>query len=212
MKSKSFTRSPKIGAFSRTLGAGVGSAVSGGIKPLPVQEDIFNELQIGVVAEILMVDVPRLSVGTDDEPGDSNAVPIDIYLWRVQMVVKSAPIIPRHEDSGAAPIRAGHDGINETGDVGLTRIDRTGRVFAVGHVGDDPRNLWQGSIPGVDIEIVERHDVSQLVILLHSLKQWERVPIPGCHPPPVYLVRTPFLLVRNRSPALTRRSTSTRSH
>ena len=39
------------------VGAGVGSAVGPGVDPLPVEEVVFDEFEVGVLAEDLVVDV-----------------------------------------------------------------------------------------------------------------------------------------------------------
>ena len=138
----------------------------------------------------MMVDIPRLSVGTDYQTRHADSISIDVNLWWIQMVVKTAPIIPGYKNSCTPPVGAGHDRINKARDVGLTCVHGTRGVFTVGHTGNNPRNLGQRSIPGIDIKLIEGYDVSQLVILLNILKQRQGIPI--IHRDPTLLTRCAF--------------------
>ena len=61
VKLKSFARSPRIFAFSRTVGPRVGAAVGRRVEPRAVEEVVLDELEVGVEAQRLVVDVARAS-------------------------------------------------------------------------------------------------------------------------------------------------------
>ena len=54
----------------------VGPAVCGGVESLATQKVILDELQIGVMAEELMVDVASSRIGADYEPRDAQSVTV----------------------------------------------------------------------------------------------------------------------------------------
>src|SRR4029078_12856627 len=81
----------------------------------------------GVKAEHLVVDVAAARVRRDHEPGHAQAVAVDGHLRRHHVVVEAAPVVPGEEDCGRAPVRAAHDRVDDTGDVGLAGRDEARR-------------------------------------------------------------------------------------
>src|SRR5579875_2175448 len=62
------------------------------VEALAVQEIVFDELQIGIEAERLVVNVAFSGVGADDEAGDAQAIAVFIDRRRNNVVVETAPI------------------------------------------------------------------------------------------------------------------------
>src|SRR5436305_15111225 len=95
-----------------------------GVEALGVQEIVFNELVVGVVAERLMIDYALLGVWTDHDPGDPQAVAVLIGTrWR-DVVVEATPVIPREKDRGVLPGWTLHDRVDQPGHVGLPGADQ----------------------------------------------------------------------------------------
>ena len=69
VKSKSRARLPRIFTFSRTSGRESGRPSVCGSSRWPPQEVVLDELQVGVEAQRLVVDVARLAYGLITSPG-----------------------------------------------------------------------------------------------------------------------------------------------
>ena len=76
LKSKSLARSAQARGFFAHVGPFVGPPVGRRVQATGRQEIVLDELQIGVVAQLLMVDVAGLRVGADDQPGHAQAVAV----------------------------------------------------------------------------------------------------------------------------------------
>ena len=126
-----------------------------------------------------MVDVPSLGVGADEKAGDAQAVAEPVDLRRYDVVVEAAPVVPAEEDRGRVPRRPAGDRVDEARDVVLARAHGRRWVLAVGTVGHDPRHRREGAEPRVDIEVVERRDVTRLPVVLDRVEIRERVPDAG---------------------------------
>src|SRR2546421_8560636 len=99
--------------------ARVGAAIVAGIDPLSFKKVVLNELDVGVKAQSLVVDVTLLGVRADHECRHSQSVTIRIHAWRRYMVVEPAPVVPGEEDRGGLPVWAPHDRVDEGSDVAL---------------------------------------------------------------------------------------------
>src|SRR5262249_42477390 len=73
------------------------AAVGLGGEPGAAEEVIFDELQVGVSAERLMVDVALLGVWGDDQRGDTEPVAVPVGSPGTDIVVKAAPVVPGRE-------------------------------------------------------------------------------------------------------------------
>ena len=96
----------KLGAVLADVRARVGATIRGGIKALPLEENVFDELHVGVVAQGLVIDVPLLCVGADDDSGNPRSVAVLIDNRWGHMIVEAAKVVPREEDRGAVPVWA----------------------------------------------------------------------------------------------------------
>ena len=71
----------------------------------PLEEVVFDELHVRIVTEHLMVDVTAARVRTDDDTGHADAVTVFVDLRRRNVIVESAPVVPREKDRRAVPVR-----------------------------------------------------------------------------------------------------------
>src|SRR5438552_5258437 len=76
----------------------VRASVGSWVEPLTIEKVILNELVIGVEGQGLMVDKPSPGIGTDDDPGNAQAVPVGVDARWHHVVVESTPVIPGKED------------------------------------------------------------------------------------------------------------------
>ena len=88
------------------VGARVGAAVGLGIDATTAEEIVFDELGVRVEAQGLMIDVAALGVGADHDAGHAQAVAVLVDDRGHDVVVETAPVVPRQEDRGRVPIRA----------------------------------------------------------------------------------------------------------
>ena len=93
-----------------------------------------------------MVNVSLLGIGADYDAWHSYAISILINHWRHDMIIESAPVIPAQENRRTTPLGALHYCVHEIRYVGLSLANKSGRMFAVSSVRNDPRNSWQASI------------------------------------------------------------------
>ena len=93
-------------------GARVRTPVGLGIEPLPAQEQILDELQIGVERQRLVIDRPRLDPRRDREPRHAHAVAVDVDVRRPHVIVEAAPVVPREVDHRRVPIVGVHDRVD----------------------------------------------------------------------------------------------------
>src|SRR6476661_5541746 len=103
----------QLGVVLPDAGTVVRPAVGGGVDPLAAQEIVLDEFEVGVLAEDLVVDVPLLGVGADDQGGDAHAVAVVVHRRRGFVVIETAPVVPVEENGGAVPVRAAHDGVDQ---------------------------------------------------------------------------------------------------
>ena len=85
-----------------------------------------------------MVDIAPLGVRADDNPWDPQPVAILVYRRRHHMVVRTSPAVPGEKNRSRAPVRAPHQGIDETGDIALSGADRSRGMFAYCPRWDNP--------------------------------------------------------------------------
>ena len=124
-----------------------------------------------------MVYVPLPGVGADDHGGNPKAVPFAVDLWRCDVVVEPAPVVPCQEYGGAAPVGTFHDRVDQSGHVGLTRLlDWLRWMLTHREGGDDPRYLGEGAVAGGRVEGCRRLHVRELPVLLHIVERGKRVP------------------------------------
>ena len=116
------------------------------VESLAMQEIGFDELEISVAAERLMIDVPPPGIGTDDYSGHTNSIPEFIDDRRPHMVVEAAPVVPGEKDRRRVSFRALHDLVDDVGDIRLSDADQRRWMFAVTEIGHHPRNGRQCSI------------------------------------------------------------------
>ncbi len=69
--------------------AWVGAAVGFGVEALSVEEVVFDELEVSIEGQHLVVDVARSGVGADDEGGYSKAVAVLIDGGRDDVIVEA---------------------------------------------------------------------------------------------------------------------------
>src|SRR5258707_398716 len=84
------------------------------IEPLAAEEDVFDEFDIRVEAQGLVVDVAALGVGADHDGGYAQAVAVLVVARWDDVVVEAAPVVPCQEDGSRLPLGASHDRIDET--------------------------------------------------------------------------------------------------
>src|SRR5436305_15311662 len=82
---------------------GVGPSIGVRVEPLPAEEVVLDELQVGAEAEPLMVDVPLPRVGADHQAGDTEAVAEPVDHRRLDVAIEASPVIPGQEDGRALP-------------------------------------------------------------------------------------------------------------
>src|SRR4051794_16689454 len=95
--------------FLSDRGARVGSSVRRRIKPLPTQEHVFYELQIGVERERLVIDRPCTYPRRDHDAGNTESITVDVEVGRGYGIVKTPPVIPPEEKRPRNPKRNFHD-------------------------------------------------------------------------------------------------------
>lgn len=61
---------------------------------MAVEKDVLDELQVGVGAKDLVIDIASPSVRADHETRHSQAVSVGIDLRWYDVIVKPAPVIP----------------------------------------------------------------------------------------------------------------------
>jgi hypothetical protein len=137
LKSKSLARLPRPGAFSRTSGRGSGRPRWWGRCAL-VEEAVLDELEVGVLAQDLVVDVAALGIGADHEGRNAEPIALPIDHRRIDVVVEAVPIVPAEEDRGRVPGARAHDRVDQAGDRRLPVGDESRRVVAVLVPRDDP--------------------------------------------------------------------------
>src|SRR5437762_2229755 len=93
--------------------AGVGPPVGFRIEPLAAEGHVFDEFDIRVEAQGLVVDVAALGVGADHDGGYAQAVAVLVDARWDDVVVEAAPVVPRQEDGSRLPVGASHDRIDE---------------------------------------------------------------------------------------------------
>ena len=97
---------PETRGFFAHVRTRVRPPIGRGIQALPVQEVVLDELQVRVVGELLMIDIPGASIGADDQAGHAKAVTVFIDHRRNDVVVEPSPIVPGEEDRCTAPAGA----------------------------------------------------------------------------------------------------------
>src|SRR4051794_12795864 len=80
--------------FLSDRGARVGSSVRRRIKPLPTQEHVFYELQIGVERERLVIDRPCTYPRRDHDAGNTESITVDVEVGRVYVGSGTPPVTP----------------------------------------------------------------------------------------------------------------------
>src|SRR5262249_21653676 len=148
-------------------GPGVGASVGRRVEPGAAEEVVFDEFQVGVAAEGLVVDVPPPGVRGDGDRGHAQAIAVLVGPGRCHVVVDPAPVVPGQEDGGGGPVGALHGGVDDRGDVGLPPVHAGGRMVAVGAGGRDPAHRRQCAGLGRGEVAREILDVLQLVVLLY---------------------------------------------
>lgn len=150
---------PQDGDVFAHCWAWVGPSICLWVKTLTVQEIVFDEFQVGIETKCLVIDVSLLCVRADDNAGNAQTIAILVHLWRDDMIVKAAPIIPGKEDSGAVPVWSLHHGVNQASHVGLADAYQGGRMLTFFAIRRDPRNGGQSTIFGCGIKFVHRLDI-----------------------------------------------------
>ena len=145
-------------------GARVRPPVGLGVEPLPAQEPVFDQLQVGVVAERLRVDEPRLGPRADHHRGHPQSPAVLVDHRRQHVVVEAAPVVPREEDRRAHPLLLGtfHHRVDRLRHVCLAHLDRIGRMLALVLLRHEPRDARQIAVPSVADELRVRADVVEL--------------------------------------------------
>src|SRR5436309_2345053 len=121
-------------------GARVRSPVSTRVEALAAKEIVLDELQVGVEAQRLVVDVAPPRVRADHQPGNPDPVLLPADARRRHVVVEAAPVVPREKDRGALPVGPLHDRVDHACDVVLAGADRAERMLAVVAARDNPRD------------------------------------------------------------------------
>ncbi len=111
------------------VGPWVRAAVGIRIESLPAEEVVLDELQVSIVAELLMVDVSGPRIWADHQAGHPQAVAILVDVWRHDVIVEAAPIVPREKDSGVVPTRTAHYRVDQRRHIGLPIRDKRVRMF-----------------------------------------------------------------------------------
>src|SRR5205823_3955921 len=78
------------------------------------------------------------------------------------------------------PIRSLHDGVDETGHVGLTGADQGRWMLAILAIRHDPGYRWQCAVFSGSVETGELLDIAQLTVLLHRIEVGQRIPDLWC--------------------------------
>ena len=162
------------------VGPRVGTAVGARVQPGAAQEVVLDELEIRVEAQRLVVDVAALRIRADHERRHAQPVALRVDGRRLHVVVEAAPVVPREEDRGRAPVLAPHDRVDQPGDVRLAVRDECRRVVADALRGRDPRDRRQRAGASRAVEGGERGDVLQLMVLPHGVEVGQRVPDARC--------------------------------
>src|SRR5690242_1387035 len=113
------------------VGAPVGTAVGGRIEAGGAEEVVFDELQVGVTGQDLVVDVAAPGVRRDDQAGHAQAVTVLVDGGRPHVIVEATPVVPGQEDRGGVPVGALHGRVDDGRHVGLALMHAGGRVLAV---------------------------------------------------------------------------------
>src|SRR6185437_3385318 len=107
------------------------------------EEVVLDELEVRIVAELLVVDEAGLGVRAYYEPRHAQPVAADVDPRRRLVVVEATPVVPGEEDRGAVPARAAHDRVDQRGDVRLAGGDGAVGVFGDAELGGDPGDVRQ---------------------------------------------------------------------
>ena len=157
----------------------IGPPVGLGVKPLAAEEEILDQLHVGVVAEDLVVDVALARVGADDDAGHPQPVAVLVNHGRRDMVVEPTPVVPAEEDRGAVPVGPLHGRVDEAGRPCLARAQQRGGVLRVRAAGRDPCHRRELAAAGVLVVMRHAGDVRELAILLDRVEPGQRVPDAG---------------------------------
>src|SRR5262249_50045592 len=114
------------------------AAVRPWVEARATEEVVFDELEVGVVAEGLVVDVAAFGVGADHAAGDADAVPVGVDAGRGDVVVEATPVVPGNEDGGVLPVGAAHHVVAQTGDSSLADVHTGGGMLTAHLVRGDP--------------------------------------------------------------------------
>src|SRR5581483_10071468 len=145
--------------------ARVWAAIGPGVKALATEEIVFDELDVGIKAQYLVINVSLLGIGADHETGYPQAVAIFVDTWRRDVIIEAAPVVPGKKDGRAAPVGALHDGVDKPGDVGLTFADQGRGMLAGAAIRHDPGNGRERTGPGILVKVVEGLDIVELLVL-----------------------------------------------
>src|SRR5579862_5308805 len=100
-----------------------------------------------------MIDITLASIRTYHESRNADAVAVFVDLGRRDVIVKSAPIVPRQENRGAIPVRTLHDRVDDARHVCLTGADERRRVFAIRLRRAEPYHAGQLAALGIGIKV-----------------------------------------------------------
>jgi hypothetical protein len=104
-------------AYIRT---GVGATISLWVDPLASEEQVFDQLDVRILALNLMINETLFGIRADHNTGNAQAEPILVDMRRDYMIVKAAPVIPGKENGRAAPIGSLINGVDQARRPGLT--------------------------------------------------------------------------------------------
>ncbi len=92
----------------------VGPPVRRRVEPQTAEEVVLDELGVGVEAQDLVVDEAAPRVRRDQERGHPQAVAVLVDRRRHDVVVETAPVVPREEDRAGGPVRTSHDRVDHS--------------------------------------------------------------------------------------------------
>src|SRR5438876_346135 len=81
-------------------GSRIRTPVGARIEALATQEVILDELDIGIEAQLLVVDVAMLGLGADHDAWYTEAVAVRVLPRRNDVIVEAAPVVPGEENGG----------------------------------------------------------------------------------------------------------------
>src|SRR4051794_21728023 len=117
---------------------------------------VLDEAQDARELAELAADEPVLRVWADDHERDADPEPVAVHLWRRDVVVEAAVVVPREEDRRRVPLGRAHDRVDHLRRPVLAVAEVPFGVLAQLEPRGDPRDRRQQAVRDVPHDVVDR--------------------------------------------------------